>query len=154
MRMSLPLILLLLVPVCGWAQGKEGRKNVERKPTTSTPVYRPQAPAVDTVAEDTIKDELEAPAPEPEKPRTPVVINPRELTGLVLDAKTQKPLGDVLIKVKKTPLAVFTNSYGVYDIELTQDLPAILEIKHPGYKPFVITISEPGKVQRLQLQPK
>ncbi|MFO0484646.1 MAG: hypothetical protein ACK51A_03190 [Sphingobacteriia bacterium] len=168
MRQLISIILLFFV-FTHWAaaQGIEGRKKLERKSSTTypSPTYSPPKTTPTAQPDATGQPGKTGDGTEKANPGQPgnntnpqapgYKPDPRLLMGMVLDSETGKPVADALIKVRKTDYAVFTNTYGVYNIQLAdRDLPVEVEVRVQGYKKLRTRITEPGKEYKLQLERK
>lgn len=63
------------------------------------------------------------------------------ITGRIVDAKTQKPLENVVVSVQNTNLTALTNADGVFTIKTTEQGSWLVQVKSAGYQDKILPVT-------------
>src|SRR5690606_7169715 len=81
----------------------------------------------------------------------------RSLAGRVLDATTQQPIGNVLVRVQGTALSAVTSPEGQFRIDSVPLGTRVLELEHLGYEARVDSVvvgADSDTILQLRMTPR
>ena len=65
-------------------------------------------------------------------------INSQQISGVVIDQKTEKPLEGTSVYFNNTTIGTTTNSEGIFNIEFKEDIKTPLIISYLGYETIIL----------------
>lgn len=81
----------------------------------------------------------------------PILANSQEISGVVIDEKTQEPLPGASVYFNNTTLGTTADMDGFFTIEYPEGLKTPLVISFVGYRPYYIEGIQPGDQLTIQL---